>query len=156
MATTARIILTAACLLAQGLGSMASTGTATMADGAATVVEDSMEDEADTTVVVDLVAEAGGMAVVDSAGTRASTAAEDSMVAASAAVMDFGAAAMAEASTAAAEVGSMAVAEVASTAVAAGPTGEATGNSNCRLHSHVNGWQRMLPAVFLFLSFLYP
>ena len=35
MATTARIILTAACLLAQGLGSMASTGAATMADGAA-------------------------------------------------------------------------------------------------------------------------
>ena len=113
-----------------------------------------MEDEAVTTVAVDLVAEAGGMAVVDSAGTRASTAAEDSMVAPSAAVTGFEAAAMSEASTAVGEVGSMAAVVstvAAASTVAAGPTGEATGNCYCMLNSHVNGWQRMLPAVFLFL-----
>jgi hypothetical protein len=119
MATMAQIILRAGCLSAQGHGSMAIT----VVDGAATVVEDSMEDEAGTTVAVDLVVEAVGMGVMDSAGTRASTAAEDSMVAASAAVTGFmveaasTAAGMPEVSTAVGEEGSM-------VAVAAGSTEE--------------------------------
>jgi hypothetical protein len=40
--------------------------------------------------------------------------------------------------------------EVAARTVAAGPTEEATGKCYCTVHSHVNGWRRMLPAVFLF------
>jgi hypothetical protein len=136
---TGQIILRAACLSAQGHGSMASTvvdGAATMVvDGVGTVVAVSMEDEAGTTVAVDLVVEADGMGVMDSAGTRASTVAEDSMVAASAAVAGFMAeadstvAAMAEASTAVGEEDFMeAVAGSTEEEVVAGPMGEATGN----------------------------
>ena len=51
-----------------------------------------------------------------------------------------------------AEVAASMVAEVAAPTVAAGPTGEATGNCDWILNLHVNGWQRILPAVFLFLS----
>jgi hypothetical protein len=107
----------------------------------------------DSAVEADFAAREDGIAVVNSAGTRASTAAEDSMeVRASAAVTGSTAVAgsMAEeASTA--EVAAGFMAEVAAPTVAAGPMGEATGNCYNMLHSHVNGWQRMLPAVFLFL-----
>jgi hypothetical protein len=157
MAITGRITLTAACLLAQGLGSMDSTVAATMADGAATVVEVSMEDEAGTTVAVDSVVEADGRGVMDSAGTRASTAAEDSMVAAPVAATGFmvaagSAAVMPEVSTAVGEAGPMVAVAAGSTeeVVVAGPTGEATGNRYRILQHHFNGWQRMLPAVFYF------
>jgi hypothetical protein len=114
----------------------------------------------DSAVEADFAAREDGIAVVNSAGTRASTAAEDSMeVRASAAVTGSTAVAgsMAEeASTAEVAAGFMAevaapTAEVAAPTVAAGPMGEATGNCYNMLHSHVNGWQRMLPAVFLFL-----
>jgi len=89
-----------------------------------------MAEGAATPVAVDFVAKVDGMAVVDFAGTRASTAAEDSRAAGSVGVTGSTVAAMVEASTAvvvaasiaAVAVGSMAVGEADPVAAVAAPT----------------------------------
>lgn len=138
MATTVLNILMAGSSLAQDRGSTVSTAAATvdgvattvaaLADGAAMVAASTVE--AATTVVVDIMAEVDGTAVVDSAGTKASTAAGASKVAASVAVTGF------------------MVAAASTVAVAADPTGEAADSSSANLFSDLNGWQPKLPAVF--------
>jgi len=160
---TGRIILRAGYLLAQDRGSMASTAEGT-ADGAVTTVAATdvatMKEGAATTAAVDIVAKADGMAAVYSAGTRASTAAEDSMaVAASREVTHF--MVVAVASTVAVGAGSTeAVTAEVSTAVVVSmvavgpmeevdPTAGATDSCYTVLLSHLNGWQPRLPAVLL-------
>jgi hypothetical protein len=130
MATTALIILTAVCLLVQGPGSVASMVAATMADGVATTVAAGAETTMDSViatnsaVAANSMAMADGMVIVDSTGTRAPTTTSFMVV------VDF-----------VAVTGSMVVTE--------DPTEEAIGSRNSILLSHLNGWQPMLPAVFL-------
>jgi hypothetical protein len=128
---TAQIILQAACLLAQVRGSVATT----VAGGTETVT--------DSVIAGNSVAKVIGVVIVDSAGTKDSTAAENP-VAASTEVTSF---TVAVGSTA------EAVAEVhaagADSMVGASPTEGVADSRYSNLLSHLNGWQPMLPAVFL-------
>ena len=125
-ATMGRTILTEACSLARGRGSVATTAVAIMADGAATMVAVGMETMRDSAAsrdfvekVEDGVAEANGMVVADSRVTRGPVVAGASMVVASSTV-----AAMAAGSTVVVDF----TEAVDSMAGAAGPTAEVTAN----------------------------
>lgn len=73
-ATTALIILSEEYLLAQVRGFMASTDAAIMEDGVATTVADGTETMTDSAIGGNSAANADGMAIEGSTGTRASTA----------------------------------------------------------------------------------
>ena len=150
-ATTALIILLEVCLSAQVRGSMASMVAGTMVDGAATTVAVGTETMTDSVVAGNSVAKADGRVVVGSVGTGAPAVAENSIaVAASRAagsveVTGF----MVAASPTEAAIVEVSAA-MADSMVVEDPTEGAAGSCYSILLSHLNGWQLMLPAVFLF------